>query len=579
MKTSESATAKTEINSQTIGAEIKVKSAELPTEADAENKADKGNEPTYFFGELSLSVDRAGRDKSQVSICRKSNVLHVDVFNIGDFEKREKFIKTSGLTEAEAEALKAELLKHAANSRIEYENFQFNEQKILSARLSDGRIIEALTGGMLAIYKPDSDSVEYAPSMIDGDNIYKPFNDVITANGMLADTIGDYENEIELIAEIETYILRHYDLSEREGKLTAYYVLLTYLTDLFYEVPYLHPTGKSGSGKTRFGETVISICYRPLIFYTVTEASLFRLIDRYQPTIFIDEFNLQDSSDSTGIMQVLNGGWSRNGNIPRCNEKGEVELFSPFGCKIIASLKKMQSDALESRCIDIETKETTRTDIQYTNIGQIADDALPLRQKLMRYRLKNLNRNIKDDILTAENELKKYSVRARIVQKATPLFAVIRDENLKRDFIKILVDETRIAKQLAEETFEFEIVSAIHEILFEPLEESDNEYRLRKSYFPDLSYSSQIFEVQTENGKICDALTVENITAILNKTRTKEKDKIEPRNFGRTLVKTLRLETDKCRKRKSDAYDKRAVKFDRERLNLLFANYRLPLIP
>jgi hypothetical protein len=532
----------------------------------------------YLSGNLIIKFGKAERNKTKIFLFRENGLIHSDELTLTKSDDREKFVKTLDLTDDEKSEIKQKLLELSLlKPKNETAEKVTEEKSVLSQILSDGRIIEALSTRQLAVYDSISDSVEYLESIVDDGVNYRALDDAVTQDGLLIDAVETYSSETDLISDIKNYISRHYDLALRELKICAYYILLTYLADFLFEVPYLHPQGASGSGKTRFGEVMTFASYRPFVCFTATEASLFRAIDRYKPTVFLDEFNLQDSSDSNGIMQVLNAGWSKTGKVRRCNDSGEIENFSPFGCKLIASLQKMQSDALESRCVAIQTKETNRDDIRFANVGQIQRDAIGLRRKLTMYRFRNFNRDFESEMIQAETELKQYGIRPRVIQKATPLFMLIKDAELKKQFIEILQAETRVTKEMGKEGFDFEVVFAIHEILFKTVDE--NEVELNADYqrnFENTFTPKTFYAVQTVDGEICEALTVENIVERLNDGKP-EKEKIRNDRFGRTLAKRFNLETKVVWSRHSEIRGKRAVIFNLEKLATLFQNYSLPV--
>ena len=97
--------------------------------------------------------------------------------------------------------------------------------------------------------------------------------------------------------------------------LIAVEAISTYVFNLFEAIPYLHLTGAKGSGKTTLVKILSSLSHNPVSTVSVTPATMFRLIDKEQPTLFIDEAeDLEKRGTSNNhIIQVLNSGYKKGG--------------------------------------------------------------------------------------------------------------------------------------------------------------------------------------------------------------------------------------------------------------------------
>ena len=65
-----------------------------------------------------------------------------------------------------------------------------------------------------------------------------------------------------LISDVQQFIHRYVDLSPTFEKIATYYVLLSWLYDVFNDLPYLRLRGDFGTGKTRALLVLGSICYK-----------------------------------------------------------------------------------------------------------------------------------------------------------------------------------------------------------------------------------------------------------------------------------------------------------------------------
>ncbi len=347
-------------------------------------------------------------------------------------------------------------------------------------------------------------------------------------------------------------------------KITALYILFTYIFDKFLELSYINATGDTGSGKSRFGLAMALASRRGLALITPSAASVFRIVDKFKPTLFLDEFNSADSDDAAAIIQILNAGFQRTGKIPRMlggtDGTFKSELFAPVCPKIIGSLKKSNSNAFNSRCIEVEMERTTRNDIPLSLSFRMLKDAAELRNKLTLYRLRNLNNDYEARRDIAEARLKTTGISSRAIQVNCPLFALIDSEDIKTEFIKLLQGRDAVLAEEKALSLDGEVVDKIHTLLFET---DENGTILNPKNFAELP----------EKDEVCEQLTVERLLGMMNANRPKE---IAPQSFGK-MIFGLGLKTKKIVKRSSEHRTKKAIVFDAERLGYLFQIHSLPV--
>jgi hypothetical protein len=134
------------------------------------------------------------------------------------------------------------------------------------------------------------------------------------------------------------------------------YVLLTYLYEIFDEIPYLQISGLKASGKTRLGDLFEGLCFNPINSSEISPAALYREIgkERSGVTMIIDEADVLSGSTHSDILRrILRSGYRRNGKVTRSGSNGKVEHFLTFCPKIVINEKGIQDPALESRTIPI----------------------------------------------------------------------------------------------------------------------------------------------------------------------------------------------------------------------------------
>ena len=132
-------------------------------------------------------------------------------------------------------------------------------------------------------------------------------------------------------------------------------------------------------GKTLLLELLINMVFRPLTASNITSSSLFRVIERYQPTLLLDEADtfLCNNEELRGI---INSGYRRSSSyvIRTVGEDFEPVVFNTFGPKAVAQIGAPPETMLD-RGIVIEMRrkkqdekpERLRSDKIFTGLEHI----------------------------------------------------------------------------------------------------------------------------------------------------------------------------------------------------------------
>jgi hypothetical protein len=301
---------------------------------------------------------------------------------------------------------------------------------------------------------------------------YKPIvGDELTEGAVLLPSgVDSYFNEKALIEEIKVHIHRYIDISPFFETIAAYYVLLSWLYDELNTLPYLRVLGDTGTGKSRFLDTVGRLCYKAtLVSGAITPAPIYRLIRKWHGTIVIDEGDFRASDEQSEVVKILNCGFERGRPVVRSQKDNpdNLQFLPTFSPKLISSRKRFNDIALESRCLTEVTKETDREDIPYLLPSEFYEEEAKLRNKLLLFRFKN--RGSVD--LKKAQKLKDLNVENRLKQ-ATSSFVVLfaNNEEVYKEFMAFLIEYN---KELVEEraaTYEGGIVRSIADIVFENLD-------------------------------------------------------------------------------------------------------------
>jgi DNA primase len=243
----------------------------------------------------------------------------------------------------------------------------------------------------------------------------------------------------DLVAEIRRFLHRYLDVDPFYERMASYYVVFSWMYDLFENLPYLRALGDYGTGKTRFIQTIGALCYRPMFVSGATTVSpVFRLLDAFRGTLVIDEADFNNSDAENEIIKILNVGYYRGGVVLRSEKDPDSDVYFPsvnevYGPKILATRKPFQDRATESRCLTKRmTTRRPRPGIPYTLSAEFWAEATAIRNKLLMYRLSN-HRPI-----TLDQSLADESVEPRLNQVTLALKTII-DNQETRDEIDLFI--------------------------------------------------------------------------------------------------------------------------------------------
>ena len=129
-------------------------------------------------------------------------------------------------------------------------------------------------------------------------------------------------------------------------------------------------------GKTQLLTVLGKLAPRTAQAVSISPSVLFRMIETYQPTLFIDEVEtiLKDNEDLRGL---INGGHTRDAYVWRSVAKGddfEPKRFNVWGMKAIAGINAIKlAETVTSRSIVIELRRKTPNEkverLRYAEIG------------------------------------------------------------------------------------------------------------------------------------------------------------------------------------------------------------------
>ena len=282
------------------------------------------------------------------------------------------------------------------------------------------------------IIRKKSTPLQFASETNDNSFTYRPYQKV---PWMMPREPLDYESVEKLWQEVKECIHDHVDLADPQAYdvLTAW-VFASWTLEKWSIAPYLFFFGSFNTGKTRALEVLSKLCSRGWLALYITPANLYRPLEEWKPTLFLDE--AETYGDKHDILGLLNGSYRKGQFVPR--QKGtdgdyETEFFDCFAFKAIAGTKDL-AKTLRSRCIIFQTSNATRKIKFFIDENRCTQ----LRNKLLKYRFDKMLEDIEEleDVLKRCEALVDVIGNQREVELFYPLISVVPTKEIEKKLIE-----------------------------------------------------------------------------------------------------------------------------------------------
>jgi putative DNA primase/helicase len=194
-----------------------------------------------------------------------------------------------------------------------------------------------------------------------------------------------------LLSELAALVVKHVVVDDHANVATALWIPLSYLIDVVDIMPILAITSpEKRCGKSTLLELLMRLVRRPMPGVSLSAATVFRSIEKWHPTLLIDEadglFKNARGDDNLELRTVINSGHTRAfAFVPRCEgDNHEVRNFSTWSPKVIALIGKMP-DSMADRSIHIDMKRKTKADTVAKLRETLPGVFEELRQKIVRF--------------------------------------------------------------------------------------------------------------------------------------------------------------------------------------------------
>jgi hypothetical protein len=158
---------------------------------------------------------------------------------------------------------------------------------------------------------------------------------------------------IELFREIYSLFGRVMWMSDSARLTITFWLIASYTFKAYRKFPYLRiKSADKNCGKSTLVDLVSELVFNPLIATDVSPAALYRVVEKFTPTLLLDEFD--NAEQIRELTQLLNAGYDNNRAALRYNmDKDCAERFRTYCPKVISSIKRI-TDTTESRCLPID---------------------------------------------------------------------------------------------------------------------------------------------------------------------------------------------------------------------------------
>ncbi len=222
-----------------------------------------------------------------------------------------------------------------------------------------------------------------------------------------------------LLDELEALFRRYAVLPTGGAESLALWTAHGYAHDAAFVSPLLALTSpEKRCGKTTVLHILAATVKRPLPTSNITPAALFRTVERFSPTLLVDEADtfLADREELQGI---LNSGHTKRTAfvIRTVGDDHEPKLFSTWAPKVVALIGRLPS-TLEDRSINIRMQRRTREErVERLRLGSL-QEAEELQRKCARWAADSL------EALRAEDTDVPEELHDRAADNWRPLLAI-----------------------------------------------------------------------------------------------------------------------------------------------------------
>lgn len=326
-----------------------------------------------------------------------------------DIDKPSKDSLPQPILKVSSDLAQATIDRLATLSELDYEL-----QRVATAKFLNNMSVKALDK-LVKKAKKQSDSQSFDSLVTDVELYAKSINNV-----------NDIADEIYLI------LGEHIACTDAVKVATTLWIIMTWCIPASYILPiaWINAPEKR-CGKSTLLTLMSRMSKRSLSTSNITGSALFRSIEQYKPSLFIDEIDTF-INDNEGIRGVLNAGHSRdNPYIIRCvGDDNEPARFNVYAPKAISGIGRIP-DTLIDRAIPLTLRRKKKNEIKKRVRDLPRDTTILIQSKLARWSHDNMS------AVKAANPVLPHEINDRALDNWQILFKIamlMNDEWLERAY-------------------------------------------------------------------------------------------------------------------------------------------------
>ncbi len=295
----------------------------------------------------------------------------------------------------------------------------------------------------VARYEPAVPPTEHKPKQVEKHQVQQP------APPPLFDDVPPWPDPVDgagLVRSVETLFARYAVLPKGIPLVMGLWALSTWVFEAFEAHPYLTITSpEKRCGKTRLLELLHLVCRKSTPVANISEAAMFRMIEKCTPTLLIDEaqqFRTRDERSATLHDMVCAGFRRPLAVVHRIGgqNRDELKTFKVFCPKAFALIGRL-TDVLADRSIEVRMRRRKPNEqIERFQFERARNTTEDLRQQLARW----ANDNLANVRQAYHGISAPAALEDREAELWSPLFAVVTIADPSR-----LPELERIAKGLS----------------------------------------------------------------------------------------------------------------------------------
>lgn len=246
------------------------------------------------------------------------------------------------------------------------------------------------------------------------------------------------------------------------------WIIGTYIFDWFESFPYVYLHAPKRSGKTKALSLTSKLASNSIFSVNVSQASLYRVIEERNPTLFIDEADYLSSEEKAELYKILNAGYKKGAVVLRCDSAGkkiELKDWHVYCPKMLASVEELKEQFID-RCITFNLLRSRNKEIANSIIRENIDDK-GIKWEIWRSGIREQIPKIKELISQNFEELDSDERMEKIIGRDRelwlPILAIAKTlgSEIYANLINLALDKVEKTKEQEKESIEHGIINEL----------------------------------------------------------------------------------------------------------------------